>query len=54
MALLVIWGPEIKLRIQNFENWSPKGTSHTNSDPEWKNDSFSTNYTVESGGTFVQ
>jgi hypothetical protein len=34
------WGQEIKLRIQNFEMLSPKGTFHTNSDSEWGNDSF--------------
>jgi hypothetical protein len=33
-------GQEIKLRIQNFEILSPKGTFDTNFDPEWGNDSF--------------
>jgi hypothetical protein len=36
----LIWGPEIKLRIQNFKIFSPKGTSLTNSDSEWENESF--------------
>jgi hypothetical protein len=42
MALLwvLIWGPGTKQRIQNFEISSSKGTSHTNSDAEWGNESF--------------
>jgi hypothetical protein len=28
------------LDTQNFEIFSPKGTSHTNSDSEWENESF--------------
>jgi hypothetical protein len=36
----VIWGQGIKLLPQNLEILSFKGTSHTNSDSEWGNESF--------------
>jgi hypothetical protein len=36
----VIWGPETKLRTQNFEISSLKDTSYTNSDSEWGNEIF--------------
>jgi hypothetical protein len=36
----VIWGQEMKLRTQNLDILSFKGTFHTNFDSEWGNESF--------------